>query len=1215
MNALAQIALRSLWHFRRINLALALGVAAATAVLTGALIVGDSMRGSLKQLAIERLGDIDDLILSDSFFSAKLSSQLQALPDFQKNYRAAEPAIFFPGGSVELQQEPPRRAGQVAVLGINSRFWDFAKPKWKPHRELENDSVIINQALADHLGLTQADVSDGKARLTVRIPKQHQLPADSPMSKQDDLIESLVDLEVVEIVPNSGLGGFGLFPSQSDPLNAYLSLERLQESLEQTVLKHKSDPQQANLVLLAGKQGAPAPGAIEDLLLKAQPDLEDFGLSLKRISRTHGLSDSNQETVFDYASLTTDRLVFNDRAADVILRHWPSAKPVFTYLANDIRIAESDKTSPGRTPKSGVPFSMVTAIDFGDSFRPQSRETSQTIAPLAADEVVLVDWAAQDLGAKVGDMLELSYFEPETTHGDQIERKIKLKLVDIAKLTKPDSGFELSRRGEIRPAKFSQRPEVTNDPDLTPEVPGITDAESIERWDLPFETASKIRPQDDQYWNDHRTTPKAFVSLALGQRLWGSRFGKITSFRLPAAYEAKKSELVSKAAQSAKQFGLESLTIKRRSLDASAGSTPFDVLFLALSMFVIGSALILVALLFRLNVQHRASEVGILSAIGWENTSIRWLWLAEMSLIALVGAALGVLLGIGYAWLMIWGLTTWWVDAISSPFLKLHLQPLPILIGWISGWLVSIFAIAWSLRRALKQNTLSLLSGQLESSIPVRSTGTRAIDSLLIAVIGCGAAGLALTGIATKLSGEAQAGAFLGAGFCILIAGLLATYRAFRGNLRARKFATDASAQFESLNLFKLAKMNSRRNPLRSTLTVGLVAIASFLIAAVSAFRLAPTAQGTGGFDWVAKSSQPVLLDLSSAEGRAKLLGTDSQVRSQMAVLPLRYQAGEDASCNNLYQSTQPQILGLPQSFLNSNSSDSSTKNPTFAWASSLASSEAEKLNPWLLLRSDSPHAGTAADPIPAVLDKNTANYSLKIFALETIFKVEYERGETIHFRVVGFLANTILQGSLLIGEKDFLSAFPSVGGYQFFLIRTDNQNQPVDLKDSPTSNPASKPEELVLLEDRLSDYGFEARSADQMLANFLKVQNTYLNTFQTLGSLGLLLGTFGLAVVQLRSIFERRREFGLMRAVGFSEPQLRRLVMWENFLLLGLGLGIGIGAALFTTIPHRWLGNATIPWLELGAMFGAIALVGLLASSLASSKLNRLPLLESLRN
>ena len=54
---------RSLTHFRWINLAVLLGAGVATAVLTGALLVGDSVRGSLRDLALERLGRIDHALV------------------------------------------------------------------------------------------------------------------------------------------------------------------------------------------------------------------------------------------------------------------------------------------------------------------------------------------------------------------------------------------------------------------------------------------------------------------------------------------------------------------------------------------------------------------------------------------------------------------------------------------------------------------------------------------------------------------------------------------------------------------------------------------------------------------------------------------------------------------------------------------------------------------------------------------------------------------------------------------------------------------------------------------------------------------------------------------------------------------------------------------------------------------------------------------------
>ena len=239
----------------------------------------------------------------------------------------------------------------------------------------------------------------------------------------------------------------------------------------------------------------------------------------------------------------------------------------------------------------------------------------------------------------------------------------------------------------------------------------------------------------------------------------------------------------------------------------------------------------------------------------------------------------------------------------------------------------------------------------------------------------------------------------------------------------------------------------------------------------------------------------------------------------------------------------------------------------------------------------------TQDDPIPVLIDKNTANYSLKIYLPGTKFQVDYDSGETVHFEAVGFLANTILQGSLIASEQDFLNAFPSAAGYRYFLIR-----------ESGGMKVAAQ------LEDQFQDYGFDARSATTTLANFMSVQNTYLSTFQSLGGLGLLLGTFGLAAVQLRSVLERKKELALMQAVGFGRAQLSRMILLENVWLLATGLAIGLVAALFSTLPHWLIGSASIPWLDLVVIFVAIALAGLLSAWLASRSVARMPLLESLR-
>jgi ABC-type antimicrobial peptide transport system permease subunit len=198
-------------------------------------------------------------------------------------------------------------------------------------------------------------------------------------------------------------------------------------------------------------------------------------------------------------------------------------------------------------------------------------------------------------------------------------------------------------------------------------------------------------------------------------------------------------------------------------------------------------------------------------------------------------------------------------------------------------------------------------------------------------------------------------------------------------------------------------------------------------------------------------------------------------------------------------------------------------------------------------------------------------------------------------------LSNTILQGSLLIGEADFKRVFPSVAGYRYFLIDTADVPSPED--------------QVAVMEEALGDQGFDARSAVGVLRDFMAVQNTYLSTFQSLGGLGLLLGTFGLAAVQVRSVIERTRELGLLRAIGFGNRRIANLIFLESGWLLGVGLGVGILAALFATLPHFLFGSASVPWGELGIIFAIITATGVVTSYVASRAIARRSILKSLRD
>jgi len=120
-----------------------------------------------------------------------------------------------------------------------------------------------------------------------------------------------------------------------------------------------------------------------------------------------------------------------------------------------------------------------------------------------------------------------------------------------------------------------------------------------------------------------------------------------------------------------------------------------------------------------------------------------------------------------------------------------------------------------------------------------------------------------------------------------------------------------------------------------------------------------------------------------------------------------------------------------------------------------------------------------------------------------------------------------------------------------------------------------------------LQDHGLELTSAVDRLNAFNAVQNTYLNTFQMLGALGLLLGSVGLGVVVLRNVLERRGELAVLLAVGFRPRVLRRLVIWEHGALQALGLLLGMVAAWVAVLPVLLSPGASISF---GPMVAAIA-------------------------
>jgi hypothetical protein len=315
------LVIRSLTYYWRTNLSVVLGVATAVAVLSGALLVGDSIRGSLRDLVLQRIGRSTQVVASSGFFRAALADDLQRAPGFANTFDAVSPLIILPG--VATDQASGRRAGHVRVYGVDDRFWRFHGVTVESPGERD---VLISPALAEQLGAASG------ASILLRVNRPSDVPLDSLHGRKDD-VGRTVRVTVRAVIPPEALGEFSLEPQQGSVNAAFVSIARLQEELEIGA--------RANTLLLAALPGRErdAPATASHLVQSAF-QLEDVDLSVKTVDGQRMIAVASPSGLLDDARAAAAR----EATAAAGLQ----SLPVFTYLANSLRRGTAE-----------IPYSLV----------------------------------------------------------------------------------------------------------------------------------------------------------------------------------------------------------------------------------------------------------------------------------------------------------------------------------------------------------------------------------------------------------------------------------------------------------------------------------------------------------------------------------------------------------------------------------------------------------------------------------------------------------------------------------------------------------------------------------------------------------------------------------------------------------------------------------------------------------------------------------------
>ena len=798
-----------------------------------------------------------------------------------------------------------------------------------------------------------------------------------------------------------------------------------------------------------------------------------------------------------------------------------------TSLSSNVPLAKGDEsrvlgTEGVKQTEAGISKSEESDNHNQSPSIPYSFVSSLEGSQLADNEILLTQWAADDLNANLGDSIKLKYLE----------------IGPLRQLIDREDDFILK---EIVPMS-----EIWADSTRMPWLPGLSDAGHCREWDagVPIDLDA-IRDKDEDYWTEWGGAPKAYVSLNKALEMWENRFGVFTAVRFPADnFDEENYQQVFAENIRPADLGMVVEAIREQGLSAARNGTDFSGLFLGLSFFILAAAIILTALLFRLNLETRSAEVGVLSALGFKEKQVRSFFLLEGFVVALAGGLLGLALSVFYTKAVFQILNSLWFDIVRTNVLLIKVYPFTLVLGLVISLVVSLAAIFISIYRYQKRKTAEL---QKRSGTGLKKSAHIILDAAMYLSLGI-PVGVFLEQISNP-SDLKPTLFFLTGGFLLL--GLLLVFRKVLLGIEVQKSG--------KMRLERISKLNLTRNRGRSLTIVTLFALGTFLVISTGSYKLdlfanaQDKSSGTGGFQYFAETTMPVLYNLNDPEKR-----TEEGIYENFTAVQFRQVEGDDASCLNLNRIEQPAILGVNPEALTGR----------FSFATRMKGLEAE--DPWAAL-SESLDDGS----IPAIADQTVIQWGLgKKVGDELLY--QNEKGDTLRLKLIAGTTPSIFQGYVIISNEDFLRNYPSSSGSYVFLI------------DGEPEKEEAIGEELRSV---FRDYGWEMEDTAKRLVEFYSVTNTYLSIFLALGALGMILGTIGLAIILARTILERRREIALMQAIGFGTRQLFRLLVSEYLILLAAGVLTGFVTAVVATLPS-FVSSNTDASLSTVALITAIILI-----------------------
>jgi len=576
--------------------------------------------------------------------------------------------------------------------------------------------------------------------------------------------------------------------------------------------------------------------------------------------------------------------------------------------------------------------------------------------------------------------------------------------------------------------------------------------------------------------------------------------------------------------------------------------------------FLVGIFLIINT--FSMLVAQRTREIGLMRAIGSSRRQVNRSVLVEALLLGFVGSVLGVGAGVGIAI----GL----MKLMSMAGMNLSTDDLTVktttpVIGLILGVVVTVLAAYLPARRAGKVSPMAALR---DAGTPADGRAGRVRGLIGLVLTGGGAAALYAAATADKASDGAL---MLGGGVVLSLIGFVVIGPLLAGGV-VRVISAVLLRAFGPVG--RMAERNALRNPRRTGATGAALMIGLALVACLSVVGSSMVASATGELD--------------------KSVGADFIVQSQQQpIVPQAEKAMEDTP--GLAHVTHYKNVDATLTSPDGKTDDSgvTAADPTYA----------EDLR-----------RTTTEGTLSAAYGKDAmsvgSDYAKKhgVRVGDTI-SVAFKGGETAKLKVAAITDDdtAIDQGARYLSIDTLRKYLPADRVPQNVIMFAKAEDGKQDAAYAALKK-ALDPYPQYQVRDQ-TDYKEELK--DQV--------GQLLNMVYGLLALAIIVAVLGVVNTLALSVVERTREIGLLRAIGLSRRQLRRMIRMESVVialfgaLLGIGLGMGWGATAQRLLALEGLDVLEIPWGTIGGVFVGSAFVGLFAALVPAFRAGRMNVLNAI--